>query len=159
MNPSYRIAGGYDGTGGGQGVIRRGEFGALCMNIPNGLPYGIQISYALDEEANVLYFHETIRDGEKEDIPAYKPPACVTIIHPTARMPFKLGAGFCKVNVYGLVLDVSDEAEKRHGLECNLKKHDRNYLKRSEKYIKNLMKRSRGMKMMIRRFTGEAWVM
>lgn len=61
-------------------IIRQGEYGVLCTVTAEGLPYGVPISYALDEGANVLYFHGTIQEGQKTENLAHQPQACLTVV-------------------------------------------------------------------------------
>ena len=137
-------------------IIRQGEYGVLCTVTAEGLPYGVPISYALDEGANALYFHGTIQEGQKTDNLAYQPQACMSIVLQTELMPEKFATKYWLANAFGPVFDVSDEAEKRHGLECILKKYAPNYLEQGEKYMDGVIGRARVMKMAIQSITGKA---
>lgn len=137
-------------------IIQRGEYGVLCTVTPEGLPYGVPISYALDEEANIIYFHGTIQEGQKTDNLAHQPQACLTIVLQTELMPEKFATKYWSANAFGLVSNVSDEAEKRHGLKCILKKYAHDYMEQGEKYIDSVIGRARVMKMTIQSVTGKA---
>lgn len=137
-------------------IIQRGEYGVLCTVTPEGLPYGVPISYALDEGANIIYFHGTIQEGQKTDNLAHQPQACLTIVLQTELMPEKFATKYWSANAFGLVSNVSDEAEKRHGLKCILKKYAHDYMEQGEKYIDSAIGRVRVMKMTIQSITGKA---
>ena len=137
-------------------IIQRGEYGVLCTVTPEGLPYGVPISYALDEGANIIYFHGTIQEGQKTDNLAHQPQACLTIVLQTELMPEKFATKYWSANAFGLVSNVSDEAEKRHGLKCILKKYAHDYMEQGEKYIDSAIGRTRVMKMTIQSITGKA---
>ncbi|MBR3430338.1 MAG: pyridoxamine 5'-phosphate oxidase family protein [Clostridia bacterium] len=137
-------------------IIQRGEYGVLCTVTPEGLPYGVPISYALDEGANIIYFHGTIQEGQKTDNLAHQPQACLTIVLQTELMPEKFATKYWSANAFGLVSNVSDEAEKRHGLKCILKKYAHDYMEQGEKYIDSAIGRARVMKMTIQSVTGKA---
>ena len=137
-------------------IIQRGEYGVLCTVTPEGLPYGVPISYALDEGANIIYFHGTIQEGQKTDNLAHQPQACLTIVLQTDLMPEKFATKYWSANAFGLVSNVSDEAEKRHGLKCILKKYAHDYMEQGEKYIDSSIGRARVMKMTIQSLTGKA---
>ena len=137
-------------------IIKQGEYGVLCTVTTEGLPYGVPISYALDERANAIYFHGTIQEGQKTDNLAHQPQACLTIVPQTELMLEKFATKYWSANVFGPVFDVSDEAEKRYGLECILKKYAHDYLEQGEKYIDSTIGRARVMKMTIQSITGKA---
>ncbi len=137
-------------------IIQRGEYGVLCTVTPEGLPYGVPISYALDEGANIIYFHGTIQEGQKTDNLAHQPQACLTIVLQTELMPEKFATKYWSANAFGLVSNVSDEAEKRHGLKCIMKKYAHDYMEQGEKYIDSAIGRARVMKMTIQSVTGKA---
>ena len=137
-------------------IIQRGEYGVLCTVTTEGLPYGVPISYALDEGANIIYFHGTIQEGQKTDNLAYQPQACLTIVLQSELMPEKFATKYWSANAFGLVSNVSDEAEKRHGLKCILKKYAHDYMEQGEKYIDSAIGRARVMKMTIQSITGKA---
>lgn len=137
-------------------VIRQGEYGVLCTVTAEGLPYGVPISYALDEESNTIYFHGTIQEGQKTDNLAHQPQSCLTIVLQTELMPEKFATKYWSANAFGPVLDVIAEAEKRHGLECILKKYAQDYLEQGEKYIDGAIGRARVMKMTVQSITGKA---
>ena len=137
-------------------VIRQGEYGVLCTVTAEGLPYGVPISYALDEGSNTIYFHGTIQEGQKTDNLAYQPQACLSIVLQTELMPEKFATKYWSANAFGPVWEVSDEAEKRHGLESILKKYAQDYLEQGEKYIDGATGRARGMKMTVQSITGKA---
>ena len=137
-------------------IIQRGEYGVLCTVTPEGLPYGVPISYALDEGANIIYFHGTIQEGQKTDNLAHQPQACLTIVLQTELMPEKFATKYWSANAFGLVSNVSDEADKRHGLKCIMKKYAHDYMEQGEKYIDSTIGRARVMKMTIQSVTGKA---
>ena len=137
-------------------IIQRGEYGVLCTVTPEGLPCGVPISYALDEGANTIYFHGTIQEGQKTDNLAHQPQACMTIVLQTELMPEKFATKYWSANAFSLVSNVSDEAEKRHGLKCILKKYAHDYMEQGEKYIDSAIGRARVMKMTIQSITGKA---
>lgn len=137
-------------------IIQRGEYGVLCTVTPEGLPYGVPISYALDEGADIIYFHGTIQEGQKTDNLAHQPQACLTIVLQTELMPEKFATKYWSANAFGLVSNVSDEADKRHGLKCIMKKYAHDYMEQGEKYIDSTIGRARVMKMTIQSITGKA---
>lgn len=137
-------------------IIRQGEYGVLSTVTVDGTPYGVPISYALDEENSMIYFHGTNQPGQKTENLAHQPKGCLTIVAHTELMPEKFATKYLSANVFGSVVGVDDDQEKRYALELILKKYSPDYLDQGAKYMEGAMSRVGVMKMKIDCMTGKA---
>ena len=137
-------------------IIRQGEFGILSTVTPDRMPYAVPLSYAFDAEQCCLYFHGTNQDGQKIKNLLAQPDACFTIVSHTELMPERFATKYWSANVFGTVLNVNEDAEKRKGLALILKKYSPEHLEQGEKYIDGAIHRVRVMKMKIESMTGKA---
>ena len=64
-------------------VVRKGEYGVLSTVGEDGKPYAVPLSYVLDEEKKVIYFHGTAAGGQKMDNILANPSVCFTVVRNT----------------------------------------------------------------------------
>lgn len=105
-------------------VLRQGEYGVLSLLTPEGTPYGIPLTYAVEENGQrlSLYIH-CAREGRKLDCLHAGKAAHFVVVGATCVVPQKFAIEYESVMLEGTLAEVGDEEEKRHGLLCIAQKY------------------------------------
>ncbi|OHD23269.1 MAG: hypothetical protein A2Y38_24360 [Spirochaetes bacterium GWB1_59_5] len=89
---------------------------ALC---DNNIPYIVTMSYGLDAECNVLYFH-CANKGDKLDFIRKNANACATLIKDNGYLETRCDHDYESLVIRGAMCIVDELAEKKHGLQIIL---------------------------------------
>ena len=137
-------------------VLSQGEYGTLCTVTPEGLPYGIPISYALDGERGALYFHGTSQDGQKTDNLKACNRACLSVVARTQVLPDRFSTRYWSANAFGPVSEVREDEEKRRGLRLLVGKYAPDFVEEGERYLERSLHEVRVLRMDVETATGKA---
>lgn len=81
-------------------ILKRNTHGILSLSGDDGYPYGVPLSYDLDEESESALFH-CARTGHKLDAIARSSKACFTVVDADDVMPEELTTYFRSVICFG----------------------------------------------------------
>jgi len=133
-------------------LLLRGEYGVLSTLSPDGLPYGIPLSYCLI--GNALYFHSAI-EGRKVDNITSDKRVSFCVVGGTEILPAKFSTKYESVIVSGLAEEVF-ALEKKCALRGFVTKYSSQYIKEGEKYINSDIDKARVFKIIINEMSGKA---
>lgn len=137
-------------------VLKTGEYGVLATVTEDGKPYGIPLSYALDEDHRVIYMHCSADGGQKIDNLRLHPEVCFTVVGNTALMPEKFATRYWSVNVFGTVAIMEEGPEKQKGIEAILRRYSPEYIDQGLKYIEGAISKIYVLRLDIQDLTGKA---
>lgn len=137
-------------------VLSKGEYGALCTVIPEGLPYGIPTSNVLDGEREALYFHGTSRGGQKTDNLKACNRACLSVMTGTQVLPDRFSTRYWSANVFGTVSEVREDEEKRRGLRLLAGRYSPDFAEDGERYPERPLHGVRVLRMDVEMVKGKA---
>ena len=95
-------------------ILHRGISGVLALSGDDGYPYTVPISYVYDGEK--LYFHSA-KSGHKLDAISRNPKASFCVIDRDHIMPEEYTTYYRSVIVFGTIIILEDEREKRSAIE------------------------------------------
>jgi len=133
-------------------LLRRAEYGTLSTVGPDGQPYGIPLSFCVDN--NIIYFH-CATEGHKIDISTCNPKVSFCVIGKTCVLPEKFSTQFENAILFGSVSE-ANKSEKQTALEGLVQKYSDDFHKEGLKYIAALNKKTRVFKISIETITGKA---
>lgn len=135
-------------------VVRRGEYGILSLMGKEG-PYGVPLSYVLDEEGKSIYFHGTAAGGEKMNRILENPSVCFTIVTDTEVLPAEFSTRYRSAILYGRATVTEDEEEKKKALLLLVRKYSPDYEEEGIKYIDRAIRAVAIIRMDIQSMTGK----
>lgn len=95
-------------------IIKNGKYVILSM-VKGSEPYVVTLSYGYDQERSALYFH-TASEGLKLDIIGSNNKVCGTVIDDLGYVHGECSHGYRSVVLYGVVKEIDDLSEKKHGM-------------------------------------------
>lgn len=137
-------------------ILRKGEYGVLATVCEDGMPYSIPISYAYDEDGNVIYMHCSNEGGQKIDNIRNSGKACLTVVLNTELMPDKFATKYWSANALGVVRIVDDAGEKRRGIEAILRKYAAAFEEKGMAYIDGAIDRIYVLALEVEQLSGKA---
>lgn len=137
-------------------LLNISEYGFLSLGMSdNGYAYGIPISYAYDEETNILYFH-CAPEGQKLDMIKQKNKVSFCIVGTTEPIANQFTTLYESVIAFGKAdINLSDE-EKRKALRLLVKKYSKGFEELGEKYMDKSWQRTAVFKIEIEHITAKA---
>ena len=91
--------------------LKAAEYGVLSTVGPDGEPYGVPLTYAVEEDGKGLVFH-CARDGYKLACFAANPRAHFVAVQETNVLPEEFSIEYKSVMVSGLLEEIEDREEK-----------------------------------------------
>lgn len=137
-------------------VLNTGEYGVLSTVTPDGTPYSIPISYAYDEDNNVIYMHCTADGGQNIENITFQPVVCYTIVTGTEVLPENFSTRYWSVNVFGKIDIITNTEQKKEGLRKLLFKYSADFKEKGLNYIDSAVDRVFVLKLSISEVTGKA---
>lgn len=131
-------------------------YGVLATVMDDGKPYSIPLSYALDEESQVIYMHCSAEGGQKIDNLRLHPDVCFTIVSQSELLPEKFATKYWSANVFGTVAIIEEGPEKQKGIEAILRKYSPEHVEKGLNYIEGVIHKIYVLKLEIREATGKA---
>lgn len=135
-------------------LLQNGEYGILATADKKGNPYGVPISYALDD--GKIYFHGTNEGGRKTDNITDTGKACFTVVGETKVLPDKFSTVYHSVIAEGTVRLLSDENEKKYALMRLIHKYSSDFSEKGAKYIDSAIGKVAVYEMTIESASGKA---
>jgi len=105
-------------------------YGVLATVMDDRKPYSVPLSYALDEEIQVIYMHCSAEGGQKIDNLRFHPDVCFTIVIQSELLPEKFATKYWSANVFGTVAIIEEGPEKQKGIEAILRKYSPEHVRR-----------------------------
>lgn len=133
-------------------LLKLGEYGVLSTCDSDGHPYGVPLSYYLDDTA--IYFHSA-PEGHKLDNLAANSRASFCVLGKTEVIPEKFSTRYESVIVFGQVTEVEGE-EKLQGLEGLVNKYCPDHHEKGMQYIARDASKTRVFKLSIASICGKA---
>ena len=101
-------------------VADKCEYAHLAMTGPDGEPYCIPLSIALDGET--IYFH-CAKEGRKVDALKANPAVCMSCVGSTQRATDMFTTEFESAVIFGTASEVLEDDEKIHALKLICERH------------------------------------
>jgi hypothetical protein len=133
-------------------ILERGEYGILSTRDPDGRPYGIPLSYCLDNGA--IYIHCAVEGHNLNNIGADSR-VSFCVIGTTEVLPDKFATRYESVVISGRATEAFAE-EKQQALEGFLAKYSAQFRKSGLEYIEAKRERTRVFKIGIEDMCGKA---
>lgn len=99
-------------------ILQEGEYGVLSLLTPEGTPYGVPLTYALEQGQRLSLYMHCARDGRKLDCLQAGKAAHFAVVGATRVVPQRFSIEYESVMLEGTLAEVTDEEEKLHGLLC-----------------------------------------
>jgi len=134
-------------------ILKDGEYGFLSMVDRDNTPYGVPISYVLDDHS--IYLHSAI-EGQKIDCILNNPKVTFCVVGNTEVLPEKFSTKYESVIIFGRASIVENIDEIRKYMNALLEKYSKDYLKEGTKYIERAMNQFKCIKIEVEYITGKA---
>ncbi|HJA77042.1 MAG TPA: pyridoxamine 5'-phosphate oxidase family protein [Candidatus Desulfovibrio gallistercoris] len=99
-------------------ILQDGEYGVLSLLTPEGTPYGVPLTYALEQGERLSLYIHCARDGRKLDCLKAGKAAHFVVVGATRVVPQRFSIEYESVMLEGTLCEVTGEEEKLHGLLC-----------------------------------------
>jgi nitroimidazol reductase NimA-like FMN-containing flavoprotein (pyridoxamine 5'-phosphate oxidase superfamily) len=133
-------------------ILERGEYGILSTCDPDGWPYGIPLSYCL--ENNAIYFHCAV-EGHKLNNIAADSRVSFCVVGKTEVLPDQFATRYESVVISGKVKEALD-GEKQQALEGLLAKYSAAFRSPGLDYIEAKRELTKVFKVSIEAICGKA---
>lgn len=97
-------------------LLAEGEYGVLSLLTPEGTPYGVPLTYAVEAGSPLVLYMHCAREGRKLDCLRACPRAHFVVVGATRVVPQEFTIEYESVMLEGSLDEVTDAAEKRRGL-------------------------------------------
>lgn len=134
-----------------QGILKDGEYGILSTVGADGIPYGVPVSYAYDN--NIIYFHCAKDVGLKVANMEQHNKVCFTVVGKTEVMPQSFATKYESVIAVGTVQKAVD---KHIGLNLLREKYSPEYAEAGAKYIEASYEQVAVYEIHVEELTGKA---
>lgn len=134
-----------------EAILAKGEYGILATIGEDGYPYGVPISYAVDQEK--IYFHCAKASGHKNLNLEYSDKVCFTVVGATEVLPSEFATRYESVIVFGKAKVAED---KMRGLEKIVEKYSPDFKPEGKAYAERAFKAVELYEIQIEKITGKA---
>ena len=134
--------------------LKAAEYGVLSTVGPDGEPYGVPLTYAVEEDGKGLVFH-CARDGYKLACFAANPRAHFVAVQETNVLPEEFSIEYKSVMVSGLLEEIEDREEK---VRCAQVVGDKYSTISSEEYANRAADKIRVFRLNIEHISGKRLV-
>ena len=134
--------------------LKAAEYGVLSTVGPDGGPYGVPLTYAVEEDGKGLVFH-CARDGYKLACFAANPRAHFVAVQETNVLPEEFSIEYKSVMVSGLLEEIEDREEK---VRCAQVVGDKYSTISSEEYANRAADKIRVFRLNIEHISGKRLV-
>lgn len=135
-------------------ILNKGEYGILATIDSNGQPYGVPLSYVVND--NCIYYHATNSGGNKYDNILYNNKVSFTVVGNTQILPDKFGTQYESIIAFGEAVMVDDEEVRLIIFREFLKKYCSDYIDEGQDYIENAGPKAMIVKITISNLTGKS---
>ncbi len=105
-------------------ILKRGRYAVISMCRANE-PYIVTMNYGFDENQKCLYFH-CAKQGLKTDFIRNNPSVCCSVIEDRGYCHGKCDHSYRSVVFLGIMYEVENIKEKKHGLDVLLNHLEKN---------------------------------
>lgn len=137
-------------------LLQEGTYGVLSTVGPDGIPYGVPVSYAYVPEEETLYFHGAPGVGQKRENIQHCSKACFTVVGQTEVLPQKFSTRYESAVAYGDVTICTDPSDKLAGLEHLVEKYSAPFAEEGADYARRSVERTEVYAFRIRYLSGKA---
>ena len=134
-------------------ILKYGEYGFLSMVDKDNTPYGIPISYVLDDHS--IYLHSCV-EGQKIDCILNNPKVTFCVVGNTEVLPDKFSTKYESVIVFGKAFIVENIDEIRQYMNILREKYSKDFSVEGRKYIERAINNFKCIKIEIEYITGKA---
>ncbi|OPZ42710.1 MAG: Pyridoxamine 5'-phosphate oxidase [Actinobacteria bacterium ADurb.BinA094] len=134
-------------------MLRSCSCGVLAVHGDDGYPYAVPLSYAYDDGR--LFFH-CAAAGHKLDALARSDKVSFCVIAADEVAPSTFTTHFRSAVVFGRARVLTDDAQRRHALECLAKKYSPDHLGAADAEIEREWRRVCVLELAIEHMTGKA---
>ncbi len=134
-------------------ILQTCTSGVLAVSGDDDYPYAVPLSYAYEE--GKLYFH-IANEGHKLDGILRNDRVSFCVIHADDVVQATFTTHFRSVIVFGRARVLTDAGEKRHALQCLVKKYSPDYVPQGEAEIEKSWNRFMAVEVRIEHMTGKA---
>lgn len=134
-------------------ILDAAEFGVLSLIDRDGIPYGIPINFARQDDR--LIFH-CAPDGRKFDCLRFQPRVSFCVVGWTQLLPGRFSTEYESVLIEGLAEIIDDEQRKIEDLMILCQKLDPEHLDQAKQYIMKSLHRTGIFEIRIEAMTGKA---
>lgn len=138
-------------------ILKTAEYGVLSLLAPDGVPYGVPMSFALVESAGIksLVFHAA-PEGRKLRSLAIQPNVHFVAVAGVKRLPAAFSTEYQSVMVGGQMKEITDADEKKRALLHIAEKYSSDYIPEAEAYIAKAGERAKTFRLSIDWMSGKA---
>jgi len=129
------------------------EYGILSLIDEENMPYGVPMSFALCGDA--IYFHCSAEGGKRVLSIQQNQNACFTVVDHTQLLPQKFSTLYMSGIAYGTIEAVTDESDKRKGIEAILRKYSPDYIEQGLTYMDRAIDKVCVLKLEVKTMTGK----
>ena len=137
-------------------ILHEADYAVLSLNGTDGLPYGVPLSYAIEQtqEGLCMYFHAAV-DGYKLECLNAQPNAHCVVVSRVSTIPEKFSTAYRSVMLEGLVEPLTEEEEKLHGLLLLTTKYSPGLDQKAHDYALRALKKVAVLRMRVRAVSGK----
>jgi hypothetical protein len=132
-------------------LLEQGQYGVLSTVGPQGVPYGVPISYVL--HGDLIVFHSALEGRKLENI-ATSPRASFCVVGETEVLPGLFSTRYQSTIAEGVVRELLDD-EKLEGLRWLADKFSPEFKEKAATYIASLFDRTRVFALQIESVSGK----
>lgn len=138
-------------------ILRTAEYGVLSLITSDGAPYGVPMSFALEESKEIksLVFHSA-REGRKLRSIAVQSHVHFVAVTGIKRLPATFATEYQSAMVEGQLQEIMDEEEKKQALLSIAGKYSSDYIAEAEAYATKAGKNVRVFRLSIDEMSGKA---
>ena len=133
-------------------LLKQGEYGILSSIGPENQPYGVPVSFVLNE--GCIDFHSAT-EGRKIDNIAHNDHVSFCVVGKTEILPDKFSTRYESVIVAGKVIELSGERKIR-SLHALIAKYSPRHIEAGDKYIESAQATTRVFSIGMESVTGKA---
>jgi len=134
-------------------MLESGTSGVLAVQGDDDYPYAVPLSFAYED--GKLFFH-CAQDGHKLDAVKRNDKASFCVIAADDVVQSTFTTHFRSAIAFGRVRILTDETEKRHALDCLVRKYSPDYLDAGGVEIERELKRTCALELAIEHLSGKA---
>ncbi len=141
-------------------ILERAEFSVLSLVDPDGEPYGVPLSFVLDQTHGALLFHAARGTGRKLDcIAAHQEtdlPAHCTVVTDVRTLPEKFSTEYASVMVSGPVDLLDNTEDKMKALLLLAAKYAPDHMDRAEPHAQDFVDKVDIIRLQIKEISGKS---
>ena len=134
-------------------ILSNAEYGVLSTVSADGMPYGVPISFAYNEDK--IYMHCSAAGGHKINNLMDNQSACFTAVGQTELLPDKFGTKYLSAIAFGNIRIVREDDDKKKAMMAILEKYSPEYMEQGIKYMEAALSKVFVLELQIQALTGK----